>query len=101
VAKYYTKTEGKQVRPVIIFLMSQATALTPKTSRYNDARPPVTMRFWRKCSKGFAASTLHWEVQFVVGANFLISTISQGYSCHHVILALPRDIMRWPILIFE
>lgn len=36
VAKYYTKAEGKHVRPLIVLLMSRATALTPKTPRYND-----------------------------------------------------------------
>ena len=36
VAKYYTKAEGKHVRPLIVFLMSRATALTPKTPRYNN-----------------------------------------------------------------
>jgi hexaprenyl-diphosphate synthase len=35
VAKYYTKAEGKHVRPLIVLLMSRATALTPKTPRYN------------------------------------------------------------------
>jgi hexaprenyl-diphosphate synthase len=35
VAKYYTKTEGKHVRPLIVLLMSRATALTPKIHRYN------------------------------------------------------------------
>lgn len=35
VAKYYTKAEGKHVRPLIVLLMSRATALTPKSRRYN------------------------------------------------------------------
>ncbi|KAH7354544.1 decaprenyl-diphosphate synthase subunit 1 [Pyrenochaeta sp. MPI-SDFR-AT-0127] len=33
VAKYYTKSEGKYVRPMLVLLMSRATALTPRTSR--------------------------------------------------------------------
>jgi hexaprenyl-diphosphate synthase len=32
VAKYYTQAEGKHVRPLIVLLMSRATALTPKAS---------------------------------------------------------------------
>ena len=33
VAKYYTQSEGKYVRPMLVLLMSRATALTPKTAR--------------------------------------------------------------------
>lgn len=35
VAKYYTQAEGKHVRPMIVLLMSRATALAPKAARYN------------------------------------------------------------------
>lgn len=35
VAKYYAKAEGKHVRPLIVLLMSRATALAPKTARYD------------------------------------------------------------------
>lgn len=35
VAKYYTQGEGKHVRPLIVLLMSRATALGPKAPRYN------------------------------------------------------------------
>jgi hexaprenyl-diphosphate synthase len=35
VAKYYTQAEGKHVRPMIVLLMSRATALAPKAPRYN------------------------------------------------------------------
>lgn len=34
VAKYYTQSEGKHVRPLLVLLMSRATALTPKQSRH-------------------------------------------------------------------
>jgi hexaprenyl-diphosphate synthase len=34
VAKYYTQ-EGKHVRPLLVLLMSRATALAPKSPRYN------------------------------------------------------------------
>ncbi|MCJ1462789.1 hypothetical protein MMC07_001392 [Pseudocyphellaria aurata] len=33
VAKYYTNSEGKRIRPLIVLLMSRATSLAPKTSR--------------------------------------------------------------------
>jgi len=33
VAKYYTQSEGKYVRPMLVLLMSRATALTPRGSR--------------------------------------------------------------------
>ncbi|KAE8148539.1 terpenoid synthase [Aspergillus avenaceus] len=33
VAKYYTKSEGKHMRPLLVLLMSQATALTPRHGR--------------------------------------------------------------------
>ncbi|KAF2115238.1 decaprenyl-diphosphate synthase subunit 1 [Lophiotrema nucula] len=33
VAKYYTQSEGKYVRPMLVLLMSQATSLTPKITR--------------------------------------------------------------------
>ncbi|MCJ1311884.1 hypothetical protein MMC25_005557 [Agyrium rufum] len=33
VAKYYTQSEGKHIRPLLVLLTSQATALTPKVSR--------------------------------------------------------------------
>src|SRR5277367_6224731 len=35
VAKYYTQSEGKHVRPLIVLLMSRATALMPKSPRRN------------------------------------------------------------------
>jgi hexaprenyl-diphosphate synthase len=38
VAKYYTQSEGKYVRPMLVLLMSRATALTPKAPR-TDALP--------------------------------------------------------------
>lgn len=41
VAKYYTQGEGKHVRPMIVLLMSRATALTPKSPRYNDQQVPI------------------------------------------------------------
>ncbi|PKX91629.1 terpenoid synthase [Aspergillus novofumigatus IBT 16806] len=39
VAKYYTRSEGKHMRPLLVLLMSQATALTPGKSRPNDVAP--------------------------------------------------------------
>lgn len=36
VAKYYTQSEGKYVRPMLVLLMSRATALTPKRCRQNN-----------------------------------------------------------------
>ena len=33
VAKYYTQSEGKHVRPLIVLLMSRATSMTPRTPR--------------------------------------------------------------------
>ncbi|KAF1930360.1 decaprenyl-diphosphate synthase subunit 1 [Didymella exigua CBS 183.55] len=33
VAKYYTQSEGKYVRPMLVLLMSRATALTPQRAR--------------------------------------------------------------------
>ncbi|KAK5995455.1 putative hexaprenyl pyrophosphate synthase [Cladobotryum mycophilum] len=41
VAKYYTQSEGKHVRPLIVLLMSRATHLCPKNPRYID---PETAR---------------------------------------------------------
>lgn len=35
VAKYYTQAEGKHVRPLIVLLMSRATALTPRATNKN------------------------------------------------------------------
>ena len=37
VAKYYTQSEGKYVRPMLVLLMSRATALTPRTTRRDSA----------------------------------------------------------------
>jgi hexaprenyl-diphosphate synthase len=39
VAKYYTQAEGKHIRPLIVLLMSRATALCPKTNR-----PPTPLQ---------------------------------------------------------
>lgn len=36
VAKYYTQSEGKHVRPLLVLLMSRATANTPKHSRHSQ-----------------------------------------------------------------
>lgn len=41
VAKYYTQAEGKHVRPLIVLLMSRATALAPKSPRYNNQQSPA------------------------------------------------------------
>lgn len=35
VAKYYTRSEGKHMRPLLVLLMSQATALTPRKQHTN------------------------------------------------------------------
>lgn len=37
VAKYYTQSEGKHVRPMIVLLMSRATSLCPKSPRHTLA----------------------------------------------------------------
>jgi hexaprenyl-diphosphate synthase len=37
VAKYYTQSEGKYVRPLLVLLMSRATSKTPKQSRQSAA----------------------------------------------------------------
>jgi len=41
VAKYYTQAEGKHVRPLLVLLMSRATALAPKSPRYNGQQSAV------------------------------------------------------------
>jgi 26S proteasome regulatory subunit N3 len=38
VAKYYTRSEGKHMRPLLVLLMSQATALDPR-KQHNPASP--------------------------------------------------------------
>ncbi|KAL5356434.1 isoprenoid synthase domain-containing protein [Aspergillus floccosus] len=43
VAKYYTRSEGKHMRPMLVLLMSQATALTPRKGRSNSAASSVTV----------------------------------------------------------
>ncbi|KAK5013152.1 decaprenyl-diphosphate synthase-like protein subunit 1 [Cryomyces antarcticus] len=46
VAKYYTQSEGKYVRPMLVLLMSRATALAPKDSRrvskYQSIDEPIS-----------------------------------------------------------
>jgi hexaprenyl-diphosphate synthase len=37
VAKYYTQSEGKHVRPLLVLLMSRATSKTPKRARTTTA----------------------------------------------------------------
>jgi len=39
VAKYYTQAEGKHFRPLLVLLMSRATALAPKCSAYGSRNP--------------------------------------------------------------
>lgn len=36
VAKYYARSEGKQVRPLLVLLMAQATAVTPRDPRLHS-----------------------------------------------------------------
>ncbi|KAL2866001.1 proteasome regulatory particle lid subunit RPN3 [Aspergillus lucknowensis] len=44
VAKYYTRSEGKHMRPLLVLLMSQATALTtPQQNRPSPGNPFVTV----------------------------------------------------------
>lgn len=42
VAKYYTQSEGKHVRPLLVLLMSQATAFATKSSRHTSSPTPTT-----------------------------------------------------------
>jgi len=46
-AKYYTQSEGKYVRPMLVLLMSQATALMPKSPRhtYDTSKEGVNTPF--------------------------------------------------------
>ncbi|KAI9745999.1 MAG: coq1 putative hexaprenyl diphosphate synthase [Claussenomyces sp. TS43310] len=37
VAKYYTQSEGKHVRPLVVLLMSRATALSPRSPRHKKS----------------------------------------------------------------
>ena len=43
VAKYYTHSEGKHIRPLLVLLMSRATALTPKAPRHDSIPPSPTI----------------------------------------------------------
>jgi hexaprenyl-diphosphate synthase len=43
VAKYYTQSEGKYVRPMLVLLMSRATALTPKRCLQNNIQKAESM----------------------------------------------------------
>ncbi len=36
IAKYYTQSEGKHIRPLLVLLMSRATSLAPKTPRHSS-----------------------------------------------------------------
>ena len=40
VAKYYTRSEGKHMRPLLVLLMSQATALAPRENRSASSSAP-------------------------------------------------------------
>ncbi|KAK3177380.1 hypothetical protein Dsin_032939 [Dipteronia sinensis] len=42
VAKYYTQSEGKHVRPLLVLLMSRATASSPKRSRNKAPEYPTS-----------------------------------------------------------
>jgi geranylgeranyl pyrophosphate synthase len=41
VAKYYTRSEGKHMRPLLVLLMSQATALDPRKHHAHSGPTPV------------------------------------------------------------
>ena len=43
VAKYYTKSEGKHIRPLLVLLMSGATSHAPKSSRQVPPTPTTTI----------------------------------------------------------
>lgn len=43
VAKYYTKSEGKHIRPLLVLLMSRATSLAPKAPRRSGAGTPPSI----------------------------------------------------------
>ncbi|KFY72381.1 hypothetical protein V501_06312 [Pseudogymnoascus sp. VKM F-4519 (FW-2642)] len=43
VAKYYTQAEGKHFRPLLVLLMSRATALAPKCSTYDPSKPSANI----------------------------------------------------------
>ncbi|KAF1810746.1 decaprenyl-diphosphate synthase subunit 1 [Eremomyces bilateralis CBS 781.70] len=43
VAKYYTQSEGKYVRPMLVLLMARATALCPRTSSINPTESTVNV----------------------------------------------------------
>ena len=43
VAKYYTQSEGKHIRPLLVLLMSRATAITPKATRDSQILTTATI----------------------------------------------------------
>ncbi|KFY27494.1 hypothetical protein V493_03450 [Pseudogymnoascus sp. VKM F-4281 (FW-2241)] len=43
VAKYYTQAEGKHFRPLLVLLMSRATAMAPKCSTYDPSKPSANI----------------------------------------------------------
>ena len=43
VAKYYTNSEGKHIRPLLVLLMSRATSLAPKAPRRSEAGIPPSI----------------------------------------------------------
>ena len=43
VANYYTQSEGKHLRPLLVLLMSRATAPTPKVARRHPSMPAASM----------------------------------------------------------
>lgn len=43
VAKYYTQSEGKHIRPLVVLLMSRATSLTSKHPRQSSAAPAESL----------------------------------------------------------
>ena len=43
IAKYYTQSEGKRIRPLIVLLMSRATSIAPKASRQLSASASPTV----------------------------------------------------------
>ena len=110
VAKYYTQSEGKYVRPMLVLLMSQATALTVKQDRSTpaalDVDSPMSPSAVLADANPSSPLTSPPAVEDTSDTSVLpsqrrLAEITELIHTHAVLLLLPTSslVTRWPFLL--
>jgi hypothetical protein len=97
VAKYYTHSEGKHMRPLLVLLMSQATALDPrKHHTYSDKPATVDDSFTAQTILDDANPEMNPLVSKSVESKYDPHSLPPARRCHRQCGDTPRQQFREP-----